>query len=209
MDYIFFDFNGTLVDDVDLCLDLLNEMLIQNNHHPVSKEEYLNIFTFPIKTYYERAGFDFSKDDFDLLASQFIEEYTSRNIHCKLYDDVLEVLDILKKQGKHLIILSASEKSMMNKQLNMYNILPYFEDVIGKDDIYASGKSELGIKFIKNSHLDLNKCVFIGDTLHDEETADAMGISCILVSRGHQNKEVLNRGHSLVVSSLKDSLKYL
>ena len=25
--YIFFDFNGTLIDDVKLCLDLLNEML--------------------------------------------------------------------------------------------------------------------------------------------------------------------------------------
>ena len=209
MDYIFFDFNGTLVDDVDLCLDLLNEMLLQSGHKEVSKETYLKIFTFPIKTYYERAGFDFSKDDFDLLAKQFIKEYTSRNIYCALYDDVIEVLDTLKKEGKILIILSASEIEMMNKQLDMYGIRSYFKHIIGKSDIYASGKSELGINFIKNSHLDLDKCVFIGDTLHDEETALAMGISCILVSRGHQDKEILSRGHSKVVSSLKEALKLL
>ncbi len=209
MDYIFFDFNGTLVDDVDLCLDLLNEMLLMSNHPSVSKETYLKIFTFPVQDYYKKAGFDFSKDDFALLADYFIKEYKKRNIHCKLYGDVIEVLDALKKSNKHLIILSASEISMMKDQLTLYKILPYFEEILGKNDIYATGKSELGLSFMKKNQLDKSKCVFIGDTLHDEETADAMGIRSILVSRGHQSKEVLSQGHSLVISSLKELLQLL
>ena len=38
--YVFFDFNGTILDDVDLCLNLLNEMLSLKGHNPVSKERY-------------------------------------------------------------------------------------------------------------------------------------------------------------------------
>ncbi len=34
---IFIDFNGTILDDVDLWLDLLNEMLTEQGHKTVTK----------------------------------------------------------------------------------------------------------------------------------------------------------------------------
>ena len=63
--YVFFDFNGTILNDVDLCLNLLNQILAKQGHKSISLEEYKNIFTFPIKRYYELAGIDFSKDSFE------------------------------------------------------------------------------------------------------------------------------------------------
>ena len=75
---ILFDFNGTIVDDLDLCLNLLNTMLSMCNHKKVSKEKYLEIFTFPVIEYYKKAGFIFPKDDFPKLANYFIEEYKKR-----------------------------------------------------------------------------------------------------------------------------------
>ena len=35
--YIFLDFNGTIIDDVDLCLDLLNQILENQKKEKVSK----------------------------------------------------------------------------------------------------------------------------------------------------------------------------
>ncbi len=32
--HIIWDYNGTILDDVDLCLNLLNEMLVQQNKPP-------------------------------------------------------------------------------------------------------------------------------------------------------------------------------
>ena len=52
---ILFDFNGTIVDDLDLCLNLLNTMLSMCNHKKVSKEKYFEIFTFPVIEYYKKA----------------------------------------------------------------------------------------------------------------------------------------------------------
>ena len=38
--YVFFDFNGTIIDDVDLCLELLNKILKGQNKKIVNMEEY-------------------------------------------------------------------------------------------------------------------------------------------------------------------------
>ncbi len=204
MDYIFFDFNGTLIDDLDLCLNLLNEMLLLRNHKPVSKKRYLEIFTFPVIDYYIKSGFVFPEDNFEELANFFIKSYKEKSKDCKLFDDVISTLEALKKSGKHLFILSASEKTMLIKQLKMYGIYDYFDAVLGKDNIYAEGKSEIGIAFMKEHNFSKDKCVFVGDTLHDEETAKEMGIKCYLVSRGHQSKNVLKQGVSSIYSSLKE-----
>ena len=62
--YIFLDFNGTIIDDVDLCLDLLNQILENQKKEKVSKERYKDIFTFPVQKYYELAGVDFYLNSF-------------------------------------------------------------------------------------------------------------------------------------------------
>ena len=45
-DYLVLDFNGTIIDDVDLCLNILNHLLEERNYKKVSLEEYKHIFTF-------------------------------------------------------------------------------------------------------------------------------------------------------------------
>lgn len=199
---ILFDFNGTLVDDLDLCLELLNTMLKLRNHKTVSKEKYLEIFSFPVIEYYKKAGFKFPEDNFPELADFFIEQYSRRNIECPLFDNVIEVLEYFKSKGKNLVIISASEKNLLLEQLKKYRIDHYFSDVSGLDNINASSKIESAKLFIKDKNYDLSKTVFIGDTLHDLEVSDALNVNCILISKGHQSKTRLKQGNCLVVEDI-------
>lgn len=59
---VLWDWNGTLLDDVALCVDALNRLL-RIYHYPqqYSLAQYREIFGFPIEDYYIRAGFDFPK----------------------------------------------------------------------------------------------------------------------------------------------------
>ena len=61
--YVFFDFNGTIINDVDLCLDLLNEILRKQGNREIDINTYKNVFKFPIKQYYIDAGVDLEKDE--------------------------------------------------------------------------------------------------------------------------------------------------
>lgn len=73
---ILWDWNGTLLDDVELCVDALNRLLVSFGYpQQYSLAEYREIFGFPIEDYYVRAGFDFSKDSFADLAKRYMEDY--------------------------------------------------------------------------------------------------------------------------------------
>ena len=59
---IFWDWNGTLMDDVDFTHSCLNWML-ETHGYPQRYDlaAYREIFGFPIEEYYIRAGFNFAK----------------------------------------------------------------------------------------------------------------------------------------------------
>lgn len=193
-----FDYNGTLIDDRWLCLELLNKMLRSSGHPEVSEERYLEIFTFPIIDYYRKAGFLFppeGKDDFDGLAKGFDQEYRVRFKECSLFPDVIETLT--KYRGrKRLILLSATKTSSLIEQAKTLGILSYFDGVIGIGDIFAKSKlEEAKLYFSLHSEIDLASTLFIGDTVHDVEVGKALKGQTAVVSRGHQSKKVLLASH--------------
>ena len=55
MKYVILDFNGTVLDDIDVCIKAENKTIehFKLDRPPITKEEYLDIFTFPVKNYYE------------------------------------------------------------------------------------------------------------------------------------------------------------
>jgi len=203
MKYLIFDFNGTIIDDVELNYNIINELRkIFINEEPCSMEEYKDAFTFPIKKMYENLGFDFYSQDWNAVAHKWLELYTNSSKHYKLYDGVIELLIKNRKNGNKNILLSASRSDVLIKQCKDMGIETYFDEILGIDDIYATSKKPIGINFMKGKNPD--DCVMIGDTLHDEEVADVMGIKCILVSSGHQSKKVLKTGHSEVIDNIKE-----
>ena len=91
---IFFDFNGTIINDVDLCISLLNEMLLNKNHPTIERDEYFNIFTFPIIEYYKKAGFTFENYSFEELANYFIKPLANGGEICYNYNVCLCTFEI-------------------------------------------------------------------------------------------------------------------
>ena len=200
--YIFFDFNGTILDDVALCLKLLNQMLRRQHKKELTLEEYKNVFTFPVKTYYERAGLDFSIDSFECLAEEFITQYQPASMRCGLYEGLTDTLSYLKEKGYHLVILSASEIHNLLEQCRHYKLLPYFDAILGIDNIHASGKMDIAADYLHQQGICGEEVLLVGDTLHDLEVANGLKASCMLVSCGHQSKEVLSKGKVRLLPSV-------
>lgn len=202
---IFFDFNGTILDDLDLTFEILNKMLQEEGLPTVTKERYLDIFGFPIKDYYIKAGFDFNKKPFDVLAKRFIEEYQPRSMHLKLHDYLVESIMDLRQSGFKIICLSASEINNLKEQLKNYKIEHLFDDILGTSDVHAKSKVDIAKNYVKLNNLDVNHIIMIGDTDHDLEVAKSIGSEAILYSKGHQNH---NRwDHPYIIHSFKNLKK--
>lgn len=207
--YVFLDFNGTIIDDVELCLDLLNEMLYKQGAKTLSVEEYKNVFCFPIKKYYIDAGIDFNKNSFEELAVWFIEKYQPLSMKCGLYSGIIDTFRELKNKGYHLIILSASEKNNLLEQCSNYNIVEYFDEILGIDNIHAASKVDIALRYLNENNIKGDEILFVGDTLHDLEVAEAIGANCKLVSCGHQSFDVLKKGNVDILGSVNDLLSVL
>ena len=201
--HVFIDFNGTLLNDIDLCLSLLNKMLKEQNKELVGIDKYKEIFTFPVKDYYVKAGIDFNIESFESLAHKFMDEYVIEYKQCKLYDGVIDTLDYLRKKGLKLYILSASKQSILDEHCEYYNLTPHFDNIIGIKTIYANSKEDVAKEFIYNLDIDKSEALFIGDTLHDNEVANIVGINSILVACGHQSRNVLSRANTKIIDDLR------
>ncbi|KAB2843571.1 MAG: HAD family hydrolase [Ignavibacterium sp.] len=207
--HIIWDWNGTLLNDVDYSKNIINNILSDNDLPKLSLQKYREIFTFPVQDYYVAAGLDFSKTSFEILGRNFIDEYESKKLTCSLFNHAVEVLSLIHKKGITQSVLSAYLHENLVKILDHYGLTKYFDYVNGLDNIYAGSKVNIGLKLIEKINLPGDEILFIGDTLHDAEVANAMGVDCVLIANGHQVKEKLILKHDKVFEDLNDLKKYL
>lgn len=204
--HIIWDWNGTLLDDVQLCADIMNNLLKARLLPTITLKTYREIFTFPVKDYYIKAGHDFANESFGKIGRDFIDEYEKRKTECALYPYAAEVLEILHSLKIEQHLLSAYKQNNLEDIIKHFGINEYFNSVMGLDHIYADGKIELG-KQLMNEILrngKESKVLLIGDTIHDYEVAKVLNIDCLLVSSGHQNNEKLKYLNIPVIKNLKE-----
>ncbi len=202
MQYVIFDFNGTILNDVEVSVACLNKTIEKYLLRDfISIDEYKRIFTFPVKKYYEAVGFDFEQLDWYEVGQYWMDLYLNNYYKCGLNDGVVDLLIANKEKGIKNVVLSASRVDILKRQLNELGILAYFDEVLGIDNIYATSKLPIGLNFIADK--DRNECVMIGDTLHDLEVARSMGVRCLLVSCGHQDKDILLNEHDKVYDDIR------
>ena len=201
---IVWDWNGTLLDERDTCIQSMNALLRERGLPLLTREHYLKVFNFPVKDYYQALGFDFEKEPFDVPALQFMDNYHGMLPNALLFDEVKVTLAFLKEQGYKQLVLSAMEQKSLVQSIRKLGIYEYFEAIAGIEDHFAHGKIDRGRLLFEKLGLNGKNCLLIGDTLHDEEVASELSCSCVLVANGHQSKERLMVNGNVVVSSLKE-----
>lgn len=201
---IVWDWNGTLLDDREICIQSMNRLLQDRELPLLTREHYLKVFNFPVKDYYQALGFDFEQEPFDVPALQFMDNYHQLLPKAFLFDEVKATLAYLKERGYTQMVLSAMEQKSLVLSIRNLGIYDYFEAVAGIEDHFAHGKIYRGKMLFEKLGLSSKNCLLIGDTLHDEEVASELGCSCVLVANGHQSKERLMINGNVVVSTLKE-----
>lgn len=204
MNTVIWDWNGTLLNDIDLCIKSINSLLNDRNLPEIDINTYKEIFSFPVKEYYRTLGFDFEKEDFSIPAHQFIDLYNEGFNCCSIQNNSVEVLTLFKEKGVRQFVLSAMEHEMLEKTLKSTGISTFFEGIAGLQDHYAVSKIEQGLKLIHDYHIEIEKTWLIGDTIHDFEVAKELGVKCILIADGHQSTKRLKLTGGIVIGSLQE-----
>ncbi|MGN0708579.1 MAG: HAD family hydrolase [Faecalibacterium sp.] len=202
---LFWDWNGTLLDDVDFSLQCLNQLLTEFGYpQRYSLAEYREIFGFPIEEYYIRAGFDFSRHPYPVLAARYMELYYAGEGGCRPYPDAAATLDALRHSGWQLVILSASRRDTLIEQVSLRGLKGYFHELLGLSDIYGVSKVQAGLDWLHAQSPAPENLVMVGDSTHDAEVAAALSARCVLYTGGHQSRQRLSAVCRTVIDHLSE-----
>lgn len=205
--YVLWDWNGTLIDDLQVNIEIGDRLLEQRGLPPIeSKEFYLENFCIPVYHFYKSIGIELDDESYRKIADEYTKEYESRLVGVSLFDDAVETLDSLNKAGFKQVIISATQNDLLAKQVARFGIENRFEEILGTNSNLGLSKVQSALNWFEKNGVDAKDVVFIGDTTHDHETATAIGCDCLLVARGHNSKKRLADTGCEVFDSLEQVL---
>ncbi len=200
---LIWDFNGTILDDAELCFAIENEMLLERGMKPITRDWYLDHFSFPIRDYYLQMGYTFETESYERVSEIFMERYNARYDGCPLREGVTEALAAFREAGMLQTLLSVTQQDDLERQAKKLGVAQYFSEMLGQTDIAGHSKVARAKEYMQRMRLDPEEALFIGDTNHDVEAAEAVGCPCVLLLGGHQSERVLSRCGVPIYASAK------
>jgi phosphoglycolate phosphatase len=202
--HILWDWNGTLFNDVELCVRINNALLEKRGLPLITLESYRAYFRFPVQDYYRDLGFDFDRDSYENLSIEFMDPYEKLRFQCPLQPHAPEVLSRIRVLGLKQSILSAYSQNSLRELVRHFELDSFFEEILGLDDIYGRSKLEIGRQWLQNRGYAPAEVLLIGDSHHDAEVAAGLGLDCLLVAGGHNSRTRLQSNGTRVIDRLSE-----
>lgn len=133
--YILLDWDGNIAHTLDLWPDALDEVM-QKRGYSLTRQQLIES-TWGFVAYVTEHT-DISPEEAAKAMSEAGEIVVSRSPDVELFPDAPEVLKELKNSGKHLALITTSERRMVMPALEKYGITELFETIITDDDIEKS-----------------------------------------------------------------------
>jgi phosphoglycolate phosphatase len=202
--HVIWDFNGTLIDDVDCCVATLNTLLAERELPALSRDQYLARFAFPVRDFYIGLGFDLEREDFDQLAAVYNARYHASIDQAVAHAGAHDALLSIQRRSIAQSVVSASESKLLRTLLERFGLHAFMTHVRGLDHQRAHSKLEIGLVLQRELALAPDEILLVGDTLHDHELALALGCQCLLYARGHQTRDRLLASGARLCESLAE-----
>lgn len=133
--FILLDWDGNIAHTLDLWPDALDEVLNKRGYSLTRQQLIESTWGFIA---YVTEHTDISPEEATKAMAEASEIVVSRSPDVELFPDAPEVLKELKGSGKHLALITTSERRMVMPALEKYGITELFETIITDDDIEKS-----------------------------------------------------------------------
>ncbi len=182
MKLLLFDFDGVLVDSLDvyektvtLCLEKINQPLTRG------REEFLELFEGNFYESLVAKGVDLEK--FVAASVDILSQVNYAEM--KPFDAVRPVLQELKK-NQCLIVISSNDTPTIQEALRLYDFNGIFQEILGSDFMFS--KKEKILYTAKKYNATLHDIYYIGDTTGDMKEGKQAGIKTVGVTWGWHDK---------------------
>lgn len=188
---LIFDFDGTLADSRKTLLDIANNLAWEFGFDRITENEMMRLSNLSSKDIFYQSPIPTYKIPF--LLRRIKKELNEKIASIEPFEGIKEALNILKKQGYILGILTSNLQENVLDFLNNNNLQEYFDFVYSASTLF--GKHKVLKKIIKKHHLSIHKIFYVGDETRDIEAAKKTKIKMVAVTWGFNSASVLAEYH--------------
>ncbi|SCY10636.1 HAD-IIIA family hydrolase [Alkaliphilus peptidifermentans] len=184
--YIIFDFDGTLVDSMEIGITAINKLAEKYKFKKLKHEEVEHLRGLSIPEISKYVNFPIYK--IPIVAVEFYSLYKNLMKDLVLFDDMKESLEKLKKKGYELAIISSNSENNIREFLRNQGVRG-IREVICSSNIF--GKDKMIKRFLKEYKLKKSEVIYVGDEHRDIVACKATGIKIIWVSWGFDTIDIV------------------
>jgi phosphoglycolate phosphatase len=192
-----FDWSGTLVDDMGPTLDATNAVLRQFGKEPMTWEEFRSRFRLPYSEFYEEMlpGVPLAE-----LEDHFRAGFRDSGQAVRPLEGTVEFLDWCRENGVRMFVLTSMDADNFASQVAAFG----FEDHFEQSYAGVLDKRKVIHDILETHGLDPEETGYVGDMVHDIETALHGGVVPVGVLSGYDDIERLTAaGPKFLLSCVK------
>jgi len=210
-DTVIFDLDGTLLNTLDDLAESANFALRECGYPERTRDEIRQFIGNGVEMLIRRAVPDGTPEDKiqECLAIFKIYYLHNSNNYTKPYDEITDLLKVLKKKGFKIAVLSNKFDKAVKKLCEDY-FFGLIDMAVGQSPDVAQKPAPDGVKKIINElGADKSKTVLIGDSETDVETAKNAGIYFVGVLWGYRDEQTLTEAGAKEFVSSPKMLEYI
>lgn len=172
------DWSGTLVDDLPPVIEATNRILAQYGRPELSRDAFREAFRLPFTGFWEEQLPGVGIEELEPLYHEFFDD---------IQDAVTELpgvrsfLDFCAATGRRMFLLSSIKREHFVRQAAQLGLADYFEQAY----VEVWNKKEKIGAILKAHRLDARETLFVGDMVHDIETAKHAGVLAVATLTGY------------------------
>lgn len=190
------DWSGTIVDDLTVVWDATNYCFGKFGVAPISREKFREEFCLPFLPFYRRYLPTQSLEEIDRC---YFERFNAIQDEVALLPHAREFLEFAHSRGLRMFVLSTMDPVVFERLCGRVGINHFYEGAY----VGVMDKTAEIHRVVQSNNLDPARALYVGDMVHDIETARHGGVQSCAVLTGFDKLEKLRAaGPDLIVEHL-------
>ena len=200
---LIFDWSGTLVDDFPPTLEATNAVFAHHGRAAMSEGEFRETFRLPYPEFYSEQLPGTSLEGLEII---FRTAFAASSHVVMDLEGAREILEWGRVSGVRLFVLSSMNEDTLDEQAGRLELRDFFEGIhAGVRD----KRAEIGGILAQNDLVG-EETAFIGDMVHDIESAAHGAVSSVAVLTGYDSEKRLQAAKpDFVFANLVEFLSWL
>lgn len=206
--HVVWDWNGTLLDDLEIVLEALNVGLAGFGLEPVGGDQYRDHFQRPVRSFYSSLfGREITDMEWQVLNKTFHDEYFSRVHRALLAEDALQALDRAEEFGWNQSLLSMTIHDRLVQIVESHGISERFALIDGLSGETGGLKTTHLRHHLEQLGVEAAETLVIGDTPDDAVAARNVGARVALYDGGSHHRHTLDAVGAPVAHTLVEAVE--